>query len=433
MKTKFICMVCVIASLLMIASAGFADGGWLAVVKEDMVVYLDAARTRPAGKAVGKGEVVFIDQEAEDYCAVSFLAGYILYHGYLDKAGLLAMTADEAAAYQAFADDGFNYNGVYLKNLGENKAFTAQLTQQESVSMSAQDAAKEVEEAIANTEIAGGDWMILKQPESQYARMGEQVTFTVTADNISAYLWQYTTNGTEWKDTSTKKNTISFEATASTLARKYRCRLTDNAGRIAFTDEVSFKAPAESEIVAILAQPQYCTAALGDTAAFYVNAVNAIRYRWQVKTGSYWADVDLTGSDGQTLMVPVSYPRLMYKYRCVITGKDMGETISAEAGMYVKESGSVHITAATTNLAAKTGEEVTFTVEAENAVSYQWLYTTSRKSDVWYKLTVTGADTNTLTFKTSSTRFKQRFKCLIMDAQGNGIYSDPVVVDQIKE
>ena len=433
MKTKVICMACVLLSLLLFTSVGFAEGGWLAVTSEDMIVYLDEARTRPGGRAVGEGEVVYIDQEGEDYCAVSYLAGYILYHGYMDKAGLLAMTPDEAEAYQAFAADGFNYNGVYLMNLGENKAFTAQLVPSEAVSMSAQEAAKAVEQAIADTEITGGDWMILKQPEVQYARIGEKVTFTVTADNISAYLWQYTADGVEWKDTSTKKNTVLFEASASTQKRKFRCRLTDNAGRIAFTDEVYFKVPAESDMVVILAQPQYCTAALGETAAFYVNAMNAVGYRWQVKTGSYWEDVDLTGNDSQTLMVPVSYPRLMYKYRCVITGKDMGETISAEAGMYVRESETVHITSAPVNQTAKASEEVTFTVEAENAVSYQWLYTNSRKSDVWYKLTVTGADTNTLTFKTNSTRFKQRFKCLIMDAKGTGIYTDPVVVDQIKE
>ncbi len=85
------------------------------------------------------------------------------------------------------------------------------------------------------------------------------------------------------------------------------------------------------------------------------------------------------------------------------------------------------ITAHPKSQSATEGETATFVVEATgDGLSYQWQYSSNGKN--WYKSSMTGNKTNTLSVEALLKRNGQQYRCVITDAQGNTVTSDPAAL-----
>lgn len=83
----------------------------------------------------------------------------------------------------------------------------------------------------------GGD-IITKQPVSTVAKVGKQTTFTVAASGTGLkYQWQWSADGTTWKNTSTTAASYSLTAVAAYNGYMYRCVVTDSNGNFETSNE----------------------------------------------------------------------------------------------------------------------------------------------------------------------------------------------------
>ena len=87
---------------------------------------------------------------------------------------------------------------------------------------------------------------ILTQPTDQTVALSSPATFSVTANNVKSYQWQYLSLNNVWNDmagTSTG-STISFNVSSETVYQlKYRCKITGLDNSVIYTDEVRVIAP----------------------------------------------------------------------------------------------------------------------------------------------------------------------------------------------
>ena len=73
------------------------------------------------------------------------------------------------------------------------------------------------------------------------------------------------------------------------------------------------------------------------------------------------------------------------------------------------------------------GEDVQFHVVAMNAVAYRWQY---KRSDIdWTNVSSQrpGYNTDTVTVTVTETNINNEWRCRLTDADGNYVYTDPVV------
>lgn len=184
---------------------------------------------------------------------------------------------------------------------------------------------------------------IVGHPENQTAAIGEIVTFCVeaTGDNLT-YQWQYSTNGTYWYSSSmtgAKTNTLSVEAIAKRNGQMYRCVITDAYGNEVVSDSAVLTISEKMEELVIISQPEDCSAAVGETVTFYVEAAGVgLTYQWQYSNngGTYWYNSGMTGAKTDTLTVEAQTKRNGQMYRCVVTDV-VGCTVTSEAVTLIVE------------------------------------------------------------------------------------------------
>ena len=97
------------------------------------------------------------------------------------------------------------------------------------------------EAAVADVVLSNVD--VTAMPVDFTGAIGQTATFSVTAENVASYQWQwrYADHSRGWTDTTAAGNktaSISVEITAARLAYEYRCVMLDNAGNAAYTDTV---------------------------------------------------------------------------------------------------------------------------------------------------------------------------------------------------
>lgn len=82
---------------------------------------------------------------------------------------------------------------------------------------------------------------IITQPTDCVVAVGETVTFTVVANNVAAYQWQYKTTG-NWRDMEApivgNEATLTFVKESATYTNSYRCVITGKDGSVIYTDIV---------------------------------------------------------------------------------------------------------------------------------------------------------------------------------------------------
>ena len=80
-------------------------------------------------------------------------------------------------------------------------------------------------------------------------------------------------------------------------------------------------------------------------------------------------------------------------------------------------------------VAVAEGATATFTVVANNIVTYQWQYKNNPDAATWYNSTATGATTDTLTVVVeSSSRYNTRYRCRMVGKDGSAIVTNIVKV-----
>ena len=84
---------------------------------------------------------------------------------------------------------------------------------------------------------------VTAMPQDFTGAIGQTATFTVTAENVASYQWQwrYADHSRDWTDTTAAGNktaSISMEITAARLTYEYRCVMLDSAGNAAYTNPV---------------------------------------------------------------------------------------------------------------------------------------------------------------------------------------------------
>ena len=227
-----------------------------------------------------------------------------------------------------------------------------------------------------------------EQPDTVYAAIGKEVTFTVNpsaetkwaAGFLSTLKWQVN-KGTSWEDIP-KSNTDSYTVTLTEENAFYKYRRVVWGSTIGNFDTheagiyVEMNSPELSVTFApeITSQPQSIKIQENDTAkhALRVSANNAESYQWQKKVDGAFADIE--GATSSTLEVGVGD---VGTYRCVVSNA-YGETVSEEATVTMHPApscGTLSPVKATLGTKAEFG--VSFSnVSGDGSVQIKWQYST---------------------------------------------------------
>ena len=92
--------------------------------------------------------------------------------------------------------------------------------------------------AYSNAATVSAAATIKTQPAAQTVAAGATATFSVTAQAVKSYQWQFTADGKTWKNntgTGYNKASFSFTMNAAFSGRQYRCALTGLDGKVVYT------------------------------------------------------------------------------------------------------------------------------------------------------------------------------------------------------
>ncbi|MGM9636105.1 MAG: hypothetical protein ACI3YE_08155, partial [Candidatus Avispirillum sp.] len=225
-----------------------------------------------------------------------------------------------------------------------------------------------------------------KQPDTIYAAVGQEVTFTASpseetewaAGFLSTMKWQVN-KGAGWEDIpDSQTDSYTVTITEENAACKYRRVI--SGFRIGNFDKhesniyVEMNSPELSAILVpeITSQPQSIRIQENDTAKheLCVSANNAESYRWQKKVDGTFVDIE--GETSSTLEVGVED---VGTYRCVVSNR-FGETVSEEASV---EKGLAPSCGTLSGVKVTLGAKAQFNVGISNApgdgsVSVKWQY-----------------------------------------------------------
>ena len=264
---------------------------------------------------------------------------------------------------------------------------------------------------------------ITGNPENAEPRIGTMVSFTVAADNAKAYQWQYSTDGGQtYADVflnGYRTPTLSFKLKEAYISYYFRCAVTGYDNVTIYSEGATFEATASGAV--ITADPANAKATVGSTVSFTVAADNAVKYQWQYSTdgGQTYEDVFLNGYKTATLSFKLKEAYVEYYFRCAVTGSD-GVPVYSQGATFVK--GAV-ITANPESVEPQVGSMVSFTVAANNAVKYQWQYSTDG-GQTFADVFLNGYKTPTLSFKLKEAYVNYVFRCAVTGEDGVVVYSE---------
>ena len=184
---------------------------------------------------------------------------------------------------------------------------------------------------------------ITEQPKDASGAVGKTVTFTVVAENATAYQWYVAAGGSDvWTEAKAKyyggttTDTISVPVTNNRNGFQFKCVVTNDIGETESEPAILTVGTAPK----ITEQPKDTSGAVGTTVTFTVVAENATGYQWYVAaSGSNdWTQAKekyygVTTTD--TISVPVTNNRNGLQFKCVVTN-DIGEVESEPATLTVE-------------------------------------------------------------------------------------------------
>lgn len=133
--------------------------------------------------------------------------------------------------------------------------------------------------------------------------------------------------------------------------------------------------------------------------------------------GKTWYKSSIEGATTESLTVKASSGNVTRLYRCKLIVADK-EPVFTEA------AGFTGIIRQPVDVKAALKSEAAFTVDTVNAVSCQWYF--SKDGIKWYKSTLPGNTSETLTFKASSTNAKNSYRCVVTCQNGEKVTSREV-------
>ena len=230
---------------------------------------------------------------------------------------------------------------------------------------------------------------IVTEPEDITAKLGENGTATVAAENdkgvAMTYRWYFLAKGaTEWRAsgfTGSRTATITVPVASSRVGQQYKCVITTADGGYAETRPVAVK-PFVTNIT-VNEEPSDLYAAFGESATATVAAsgdsASALTYRWYflAKGATEWKASGFTGSRTATITVPVTKARVGQQYKCVITTADGGRAETAPVTVLEKPELDFSITRDPDSYRMYAGDPVDLHVtvsvnDAKYPVKYEW-------------------------------------------------------------
>ena len=266
-------------------------------------------------------------------------------------------------------------------------------------------------------------YAITTMPKDCELYSGAQAEFTVTAPSATSFQWQCSDNGgSSWYNTgiggeTSRQKTLRFASNAQLAKRLYRCLVSfPNSSTLA-------SEPARLVLVAryaISSQPEDCTTAAGSTAFFAIEAERATSFQWQCSDneGRTWYNTGIGGETSTQARIEFTASTGLSKrrYRCLAFFPD--GTSSASNTAQLKLSAN-QITGQPRDTAASTGSEVSFSVRALGAISYQW-QCSDNDGKGWYDTGIGNAASKlpTLRFTASAALAKRLYRCVVTFQDG---------------
>lgn len=266
-------------------------------------------------------------------------------------------------------------------------------------------------------------YTITAMPKDCEVANGNQAEFTVTVPSATSFQWQCSDNGgSSWYNTgiggdTSRQETLRFASNAQLAKRLYRCV-------VSFPNSSTLVSkPARLVLAArfaISSQPEDCTAAAGSTAFFAIEAERATSFQWQCSDneGKSWYNTGIGGSTSTQARIEfiASAGLAKRRFRCLAFFPD--GTSSASSSAHLKLSTN-QITGQPQDTTAPTDSEVSFTMQAQGAVSFQW-QCSDNGGDSWYNTGIGNAASrqSTLRFTANATLAKRLYRCVVTFQDG---------------
>lgn len=246
----------------------------------------------------------------------------------------------------------------------------------------------------------------------------------VTKVKKATYQWFYRPNpqGT-WQSVgkSGTKYSLSVKATMALNGYQYRCATTSAAG-VTYSDiyELSVYEPLK-----VTKQPKWAkTSQPGEKVTLTITATGAESYQWFTRTSAKAAWTKIDGATGTSYVVEVQEGMAGWEYKCDVTGK-AGTVASKAAKVKLAKPPKAKITKQPSwKTKVQPGDQVTLTLTAANAQSYQWYYRANSK-DKWHALD--GETGTTLTFTVQEGTNGYQYRCAVV-GKANTVYSKTVTL-----
>ncbi len=199
----------------------------------------------------------------------------------------------------------------------------------------------------------------------------------------------------------------------------YRCVVVFPDG----TSSASGSAHLKLSSCQITAQPQDTTAATDSEVSFAVQAKGAISFQWQCSdnNGKSWYDTGIgnAASRQPTLRFTANAVLAKRLYRWVVTFQDRTTAATQNAKLTLIPNKG-RITAQPQKCITRVGYEAAFSVDAENAASYQW-QCSDNGGRTWYNTAIGGvtSKSSTISFTATEGLTKRLFRCLVYLEDGS--------------
>lgn len=294
---------------------------------------------------------------------------------------------------------------------------------------------------------------VVEHPVDVTAGSGAEVWFSAFAVGGKlphAYQWQRKASDGKWQDfpprnsgyETSKSNMLELVTCDIDFAAgySYRCKITDAAGVVVYTNAATLKKSANA--LTVTAQPQNVTCKVGDWVDFGVTVSGGkapLIYQWQAKTDhDDWWDLSngeyYTGTNTAELRTLIAEADFQdgNRYRCKITDSSGAVIYSGEAVPVRQSEGALTVTEQPQDEAHDAGEQATFKVAVTGGrapYTYQWQMRYEGSAD-WSDLkdnaVVDGADTDELWIMVEQQDFDYgyQYRCKITDAKNNSVFSE---------
>ena len=272
--------------------------------------------------------------------------------------------------------------------------------------------------------VKSSDITIVAQPaDVRNAVLGQLYYFSVEAqgENLT-YRWERSTDGGETWQSSWNQGyntaTLAVRMNANRDGDLYRCCITSGQ-KVVDLQDASAKLVSQSGNVYVTANKM---------ATFTVEAEGTdLSYLWYRSNdkGATWTQTYLSGYNTEKLsFMAISSRAAMYM--CKITDGS-GKVVWSEPVKLQILSAELKILTQPVSATGAVGETVAFNVKAQgDGLKYQWY--NSGDGKIWTVSYLGGYSTDTLSFVVNTTRAAKMYKCVITDAAGNKVESDPVSV-----